>query len=141
MLSLIDKALPNYIIMENLTDQSIAVDYLQEFIEDFFTSKLSTVEISYSQNIFIIDHKDALFIPPLEEYEKIINSPDKFDSSTITNHKMMLEGYIERIKFGHLQMLHTSLLTRIAQIKTVEVRIKGKISFTISEQELNKTSN
>lgn len=127
--------------MENLTDHSIAVDYLKEYIEDFFTSKLSTVEISYSQDIFIIDHKDALFIPTLEEYEKVINSPDKFDSSTIASHQMMLEGYIERVKFRHLQMLHTSLLTRIAQIRTVEVRIKGKLSFTISEQELNNKSH
>lgn len=123
--------------MENLTDQSIASEYLKEFIEDFFASKLSTVEISYSQGIFIIDHKDALFIPPLEEYEKVINNPDKLDSSTIATHQMMLEGYIERVKFGHLQMLHTSLLTRIAQIKNVEVRIKGKFCFTITEQELN----
>ena len=127
--------------MENLTDQSIAVDYLKEFIEDFFASKLSTVEISYSQDTFIIDHKDALFIPPLEEYQKVNNSPDKFDSSTIATNQMMLEGYIERVKFGHLQMLHTSLLVRIAQIKTVEVRIKGRISFTISEQELNEMTN
>ncbi|WP_017257831.1 hypothetical protein [Pedobacter arcticus] len=127
--------------MENLTDESLASEYLKEFIEDFFASKLSTVEISYSQDIFIIDHKDALFIPPLEEYEKVINSPNKFDSSTIATHQMMLEGYIERVKYGHLQMLHTSLLVRIAQIKTVEVRIKGKVSFTISEQELNEMSN
>ncbi len=125
--------------MEKLSDQRIACERLKSFVIETFAQKLSAIEVSYYSDRFIIDHLDSLFIKPMEDYEMVISNPDKFDDSIISAHETMLKGYIEKVKAGHLHIFRNSRSTiEKTQLKIVEVRIKGKLSFTISEQELNK---
>ncbi len=110
---------------------------LKKFIKDTFAQKLSTVELARYWGRFVIDHIDSLFIKQIEEYEMVINNPELFDDFTITANQIMLKGYIAKVYDGHLELFHDFRSTiEKEQIKSVEVKIKGKLYFTITEQQL-----
>lgn len=125
--------------METYSKEGWACEELKKLINKNFADKMSTVKTANYWGTFIIDHIDSMFIKQIEEYELVINNPDKFNEAEITANQNMLKGYVGRVKVGHLDTFRDfrSTVERTA-IETVEVKIKGKLYFTISREELNK---
>ena len=125
--------------MESFSKEDWACEELNELKKKNFADKKSTVKTANFSGTLIIDHIDSMFIKQIEEYEVVINNPDKFNEAEITAIKNLHNGYVGRVKVGHLDMFrdYRSTVVRTA-IETVEIKIKGKLYFTISREELNK---